>query len=75
MKLGSNYFIPSANDFIELFNNTAFALRKDFNGIKGLNGLEFIGKDEINQRIFIPFAGLKCKKSNLNKVGESCVGF
>ena len=75
MKLGLNYYIPTANDFIELFNNTTFTLRKHFKGIKGLNGLEFIGKDEINQRIFIPFAGLKCKKSNLNPVGESCVGF
>ena len=75
MKLGLNYYIPSANDFIELFNNTTLTLKKDFNGIKGLNGLEFIGKDKINQRIFIPFAGLKCKKTGLNPVGESCVGF
>ena len=75
IKLGQKYHMPSANDFKELFYKTTFELRKNFKGIKGLNGLEFIGKDEVNQRLFIPFAGLKCKKTALNKAGESCVGF
>ena len=75
IKLGLKYYMPSAKDFKELFYKTTFALRKNFKGIKGLNGLEFIGKDEVNQRLFIPFAGLKCKKTALNPAGESCVGF
>lgn len=45
-KLGLNYFIPTESDFMELFNNTSQTLRKDYKDIKGLNGIELVGKED-----------------------------
>ena len=61
VKLGLKYYIPTASDFRELFNNTVQTLRIGYKGIKGLNGVELAGKED-NQRIFLPFAGYRVPK-------------
>ena len=65
VKLGLNYFIPTESDFRELFNNTVQSLRKDYKGVKGLNGIELTNKEN-DQRIFLPFAGYKSPKGILD---------
>ena len=73
VKFGLKNFIPTESDFRELFNNTVQTLKKDYKGIKGLNGIELAGKED-DQRIFLPFAGYRSPKGALDD-GTTEVGF
>lgn len=43
--------------------------------IKDLNGVLFIGKNDISKTMFVPCAGLRCGKSNWNPSGDMGIGF
>lgn len=75
IKLGKNYWIPSKKDFEELFQYTAQQYTMNFCGIRDLNGVLFVGKNDNSKTMFIPCAGLRCPTTAWNPEGESCVGF
>ena len=75
VKLGQKYYIPTAEDFEELFQYTTQEYKRNYCKIKDLNGVLFIGKNDNSKTMFVPCAGLRCGKSNWNPNGESCIGF
>ena len=75
VKLGQNYYIPTADDFEELFQYTIQEYKRNYCKIKDLNGVLFTSIDDNSKTMFVPCAGLRCKKSNWNPNGESCIGF
>ena len=62
VKLGQNYYIPTAEDFEELFQYTTQEYKRNYCKIKNLNGVLFIGKNDSNKTMFVPCTGLRCKK-------------
>ena len=62
IKLGKKYYIPTAEDFEELFQYTTQEYKRNYCKIKNLNGVLFIGKNDSNKTMFVPCAGLRCKK-------------
>ena len=84
-KFGGNYCIPAKEDMEELIQYTTqeFTIHNDIKyenpmGIAGLdylNGLTFTSSKDTNKSIFIPCAGLKTIKSNINKYGDQGANF
>ena len=75
IKLGQNYYIPTAEDFDELFQYTTQEYKMNYCHIKDLNGVLFIGKNDISKTMFVPCAGLRCGKSSFNPSGDMGIGF
>ena len=75
IKLGKKYYIPTVEDFEELFKYTTQEYKRNYCKIKDLNGVLFIGKNDNNKTMFVPCAGLRCSTTAWNPKGESCVGF
>ena len=75
VKLGKKYYIPTAEDFEELFKYTTQEYKRNYCNTKDLNGVLFIGKNDNSKTMFIPCAGLRCAKTAWNPNGESCIGF
>ena len=75
VKLGQNYWIPSKEDFEELFQYTTQEYKMNYCNIKDLNGVLFIGKNNNSKTMFVPYAGLRCAKTRWNPSGDMVIGF
>lgn len=75
IELGTNYWIPTKEDFEELFQYTKQHYTKNFCGIRDLNGVIFTSIDDDKTTMFIPCAGLKCAINTWNPNGDSGIGF
>ena len=75
VKLGQNYYIPTTDDFKELFKYTTQEYKRNYCKIKDLNGVLFTSINDNSKTMFVPCAGLRCANTNWNPNGESCIGF
>lgn len=75
VKLGKKYYIPTGDDFEELFNHTTQEYKRNYCKIKDLNGVLFTSINDNSKTMFIPCAGLRCANTYMNPNGISCSGF
>ena len=75
VKLGQNYYIPTTDDFKELFKYTTQEYKRNYCKIKDLNGVLFTSINDNSKTMFVPCAGLRCANTNWNPNGESYIGF
>ena len=65
--MGSDWRMPTMNDFIELLNGTTNEWFTNYNGT-GVNGRKFTSKTDTSKYIFIPAAGY-CHNGSVYSVG------